>query len=154
MPTNLYGPGDNYHPVNSHVLPALIRRFHEAVQSGAPSVTLWGTGIARREFLHSDDLAAGLLTVLGMENPPDWINVGYGSDVTVREAAEMIARITGFKGELLWDSSKPDGTLLKLMDSSKLLATGWRPKYDLESGLRNAYSDFLSHQASGDLRQL
>ena len=154
MPTNLYGPGDNYHPENSHVLPALIRRFHEAVQSGAPSVTLWGTGIARREFLHSDDLAAGLLTVLGMENPPDWINVGYGSDVTVREAAEMIARITGFKGELLWDSSKPDGTLLKLMDSSKLLATGWRPKYDLESGLRNAYSDFLSHQASGDLRQL
>lgn len=154
MPTNLYGPGDNYHPENSHVLPALIRRFHEAVQSGAPTVTLWGTGIARREFLHADDLAAGLLTVLGMANPPDWINVGYGSDVTIREAAEMIARITGFKGELVWDSSKPDGTLLKLMDSSKLFATGWRPKYDLESGLRNAYADFLSHQASGDLRQL
>ena len=154
MPTNLYGPGDNYHPENSHVLPALIRRFHEAVQSGAPTVTLWGTGIARREFLHADDLAEGLLAVLGMENPPDWINVGYGSDVTVREAAEMIAKITGFRGELVWDSSKPDGTLLKLMDSSKLFATGWRPKYDLESGLRNAYADFLAHQVSGDLRQL
>ncbi|MEI6376971.1 MAG: GDP-L-fucose synthase, partial [bacterium] len=116
MPTNLYGPGDNYHPENSHVLPALIRRFHEAVQSGAPTVTLWGTGVARREFLHADDLAAALLAVLGMENPPDWINVGYGRDVTIREVAELIARVTGFKGDLAWDSSKPDGTLRKLMD--------------------------------------
>ncbi|MCX6958887.1 MAG: GDP-L-fucose synthase [Verrucomicrobia bacterium] len=154
MPTNLYGPGDNYHPENSHVLPALIRRFHEAVQSGAPTITLWGTGVARREFLHADDLAEGLLAVLGMENPPDWINVGYGTDVTIREVAELIARITGFKGDLTWDSSKPDGTLRKLMDSSKLLATGWRPKYDLESGVRNAYADFLSLQSAGTLRQL
>ena len=154
MPTNLYGPGDNYHPENSHVLPALIRRFHEAVQSGAPTVTLWGTGVARREFLHADDLAEGLLAVLGMENPPDWINVGYGTDVTIREVAELIARVTGFKGDLAWDSSKPDGTLRKLMDSSKLLATGWRPKYDLESGIRNAYADFLSLQSAGTLRQL
>jgi GDP-L-fucose synthase len=154
MPTNLYGPGDNYHPENSHVLPALIRRFHEAVLSKAPSVTLWGTGVARREFLHADDLAEGLLAVLGMENPPDWINVGYGSDVTIREVAGVIAKITGFQGELLWDSSKPDGTLRKLMDSSKLLATGWRPKYDLETGLRHAYEDFLAAQSGGQLREL
>jgi len=153
MPTNLYGPGDNYHLENSHVLPALIRRFHEAVQGGATTVTLWGTGIARREFLHADDLAVGLLSVLGMENPPDWINVGYGSDVTIREAAELIAKVTGFTGEISWDSSKPDGTLRKLMDSSKLLATGWRPRYDLETGLRNAYADFLANQASGQLRE-
>ena len=154
MPTNLYGPGDNYHPENSHVLPALIRRFHEAVQSGATTVTLWGTGVARREFLHSDDLAAGLITVLEMENPPDWINVGSGSDVTIRELAEMIAKVTGFIGKLAWDSSKPDGTPRKLMDSSKLLATGWRPQYDLESGIRNAYADFLNLQSSGRLREL
>jgi GDP-L-fucose synthase len=154
MPTNLYGPGDNYHPENSHVLPALIRRFHEAVQTGASSVTLWGTGIARREFLHADDLAEGLLAVLAMQNPPDWINVGYGSDVTIREVAELIARITGFKGELNWDSTKPDGTLRKLMDSSRLLATGWRPKYDLEAGIRHAYADFLELQSAGKLRQL
>ena len=154
MPTNLYGPGDNYHPENSHVLPALIRRFHEAVQSKAPSVTLWGTGVARREFLHADDLAEGLLAVLAMENPPDWINVGYGSDVTIRDVAAVIAKITGFQGELLWDSSKPDGTLRKLMDSSKLLATGWRPKYDLETGLRQAYVDFLAALSGGRLREL
>jgi GDP-L-fucose synthase len=154
MPTNLYGPGDNYHPKNSQVLPALIRRFHEAVLSKAPSVTLWGTGVARREFLHADDLAEGLLAVLGMENPPDWINVGYGSDVTIREVAGVIAKITGFQGELLWDSTKPDGTLRKLMDSSKLLATGWRPIYDLETGLRHAYADFLTAQSGGQLREL
>lgn len=153
MPTNLYGPGDNYHPENSHVLPALIRRFHEAAQNGSPTVTLWGTGVARREFLHADDLAEVLLAVLGMENPPDWINVGYGSDVTIREVAELIAGITGFQGEILWDSSKPDGTPRKLMDSSKLLATGWRPKHDLESGLRHAYEDFLTGQSSGHLRE-
>lgn len=153
MPTNLYGPGDNYHPENSHVLPALIRRFHEAAQNGSPTVTLWGTGVARREFLHADDLAEVLLAVLGMENPPDWINVGYSSDVTIREVAELIAGITGFQGEILWDSSKPDGTPRKLMDSSKLLATGWRPKHDLESGLRHAYEDFLTGQSSGHLRE-
>jgi GDP-L-fucose synthase len=154
MPTNLYGPGDNYHPENSHVLPALIRRFHEAVETGAPTVTLWGTGVARREFLHADDLAEGLLAVLGMEEPPDWINVGSGSDVTIRELAEIIAKVTGFHGELAWDSTKPDGTLRKLMDSSKLLATGWRPQYDLERGIRNAYRDFLQLQSEGRLRQL
>jgi GDP-L-fucose synthase len=154
MPTNLYGPGDNYHPENSHVLPALIRRFHEAVETGASSVTIWGTGVARREFLHADDLAEGLLTVLGMENPPDWINVGSGSDVSIRELAELIARVTGFQGELLWDTSKPDGTLRKLMDSSKVLSTGWAPKYDLEKGIRDAYANFLEMEHSGILREV
>jgi len=152
MPTNLYGPGDNYHPENSHVLPALIRRFHEAKESGAESVTIWGSGTPRREFLHTDDLAAGLLTVLGMENPPDWINVGYGSDVTIRELAETVSRVIGFPGRLEWDASKPDGTPRKLMDSSKLLATGWKPQYDLEAGIRNAYADFLEHLKSHTLR--
>ena len=153
MPTNLYGPGDNYHPENSHVLPALIRRFHEAVRDAAPKVTLWGTGLARREFLHADDLADALLVILDMENPPDWINVGYGSDVTIRELAELIARITGFGGEIAWDPGKPDGAPRKLMDSSKLHATGWRPKYGLENGIRNAYADFLKLSDSGLFRE-
>ena len=154
MPTNLYGPGDNYHPENSHVLPALIRRFSEAVRDGLSTVTLWGTGVARREFLHANDLAEGLLAVLGMENPPDWINVGFGSDVTIRELAELIARVTGFKGDLVWDASKPDGPPRKLLDSSKLLATGWKPKYDLEAGIRDAYADFRASQDSGGPREL
>jgi len=154
MPTNLYGHGDNYHPENSHVLPALIRRFSEAVRDGLSIVTLWGTGVARREFLHANDLAEGLLAVLGMENPPDWINVGFGSDVTIRELAELIARVTGFKGDLVWDASKPDGPPRKLLDSSKLLATGWKPKYDLESGIRDAYADFRASQDSGGPREL
>jgi GDP-L-fucose synthase len=152
MPTNLYGPGDNYHPDNSHVLPALIRRFHEARESHAESVTIWGTGSPYREFLHSDDLAAGLFAVLQMEDPPDWINVGYGSDVTIRELAETIARVIGFQGRLEWDTTKPDGTPRKLMDSSKLLATGWCPSFDLESGIRNAYEDFLEHLRTATLR--
>ena len=153
MPTNLYGPGDNYHPENSHVLPALLRRFHEAKESGAPTVTLWGTGVARREFLHVDDLASALLKLLELEAPPDWINAGSGSDIPIFELAHLIAKITGFQGELAWDSSKPDGTPRKFMDSSKLLATGWRPKFDLEAGIRHTYADFLSRLKSGDLRQ-
>jgi len=153
MPTNLYGPGDNYHPENSHVLPALLRRFHEAVETKAPSVKLWGTGISRREFLHVDDLASALLTVLTMNQPPDWINVGSGSDVTIAELAELIARVTGFKGKLEWDTKRPDGTPRKLMDSSKLMATGWRPKFDLESGIRNAYDDFLNALNKENLRE-
>jgi GDP-D-mannose dehydratase len=154
MPTNLYGPGDNYHPENSHVLPALIRRFHEAAQNKSPRVTLWGTGIARREFLHADDLAEGLLNVLQLHNPPDWINIGSGSDVTIRELADIVARVTGFCGEMDWDSSKPDGTLRKLMDSTKVLSTGWRPKYDLESGIRHAYADFLQVNKFGLIREV
>ena len=153
MPTNLYGPGDNYHPENSHVLPALLRRFHEAAQSGASTVTLWGTGVARREFLHVDDLASALLTLLEMENPPDWINAGSGSDISIFDLAHVIARVTGFQGDLAWDASKPDGTLRKFMDSSKLLATGWKPKYDLESGIRHTYADFLNRLGTADLRQ-
>jgi len=154
MPTNLYGPGDNYHPENSHVLPALIRRFHEAAQNKSPRVTLWGTGIARREFLHADDLAEGLLKVLQLHNPPDWINIGSGSDVTIRELADIVARVTGFCGEMDWDSSKPDGTLRKLMDSTKVLSTGWRPKYNLESGIRHAYADFLQVNKFGLIREV
>jgi len=153
MPTNLYGPGDNYHPENSHVLPALLRRFHEAKATGAPRVMLWGTGVARREFLHVDDLATALLTLLEMENPPDWINAGSGSDVSIAELAGLIAKITGYKGELAWDSSLPDGTLRKFMDSSRLLATGWKPQYDLEAGICHTYADFLSRNGSGDLRE-
>lgn len=154
MPTNLYGPGDNYHPENSHVLPALLRRFHEAVQTKKSSVTLWGTGKSRREFLHVDDLASALLTILEMENPPDWINAGSGYDITIRELAEWIAKITGFKGELVWDNTRPDGTPRKLMDSSKLLTTGWQPKFDLESGIRHAYADFLNSFDKKKLREM
>ncbi|MFI0347902.1 MAG: GDP-L-fucose synthase family protein [Chthoniobacterales bacterium] len=153
MPTNLYGPGDNYHPQNSHVLPALLRRFHEAVETGAPEVTLWGTGMSRREFLHVDDVAAALLLLLEHETPPDWINVGSGTDVTIRELAELIARITGFSGTMKWDATKPDGTPRKLMDNSKLLAMGWRPMFDLESGIKNAYADFLHSKAQHQLRE-
>jgi GDP-L-fucose synthase len=153
MPTNLYGPGDNYHPQNSHVLPALLRRFHEAKESGASTVTLWGTGVARREFLHVDDLAAAILRLLEIENPPDWINAGSGSDISIKELASAIARVTGFQGELAWDSTKPDGTLRKFMDSSKLLATGWKPQYDLESGIRHTYADFLNRLGTAELRQ-
>lgn len=149
MPTNLYGPGDNYHPENSHVMPALIRRFHEAAESGAPSVTLWGSGTPRREFLHVDDLASALLLLLELDNPPDWINAGYGSDVTIRELAEIIREVTGFQGTLEWDSSKPDGTMRKLMDNSKLNALGWKPHYDLKSGVQHAYEDFLKGNVRG-----
>ena len=152
MPTNLYGPGDNYHPENSHVLPALLRRFHEAKISEAPSVTLWGTGVSRREFLHVDDLAAALLALLEMENPPDWVNVGTGTDLTIHELAELIARIIGFQGTLQWDTTRPDGTPRKLMDNGKLVATGWHPQFDLESGIRHAYADFLSSLEGGGLR--
>jgi GDP-L-fucose synthase len=154
MPTNLYGPGDNYHPENSHVMPALIRRFHEAVQTGAPNVTLWGSGKPRREFLHVDDLAAALLLLLETGNPPDWINAGSGTDVTIRELAEQIRTVTGYQGELKWDSSKPDGTMRKLMDNSKLAALGWKPNYDLETGIRHAYADFLASTESGTTRAL
>jgi len=152
MPCNLYGPGDNYHPENSHVLPALLRRFHEARESGAGEVTVWGTGTPRREFLHVDDLAEGLLRLLGEENPPDWINIGYGSDVAIAEAVEVVARVTGFKGKIVWDPSRPDGTMHKLMDSSRFFGTGWRPRLTLEEGLRDAYADFLAHRAKGDVR--
>ncbi len=145
MPTNLYGPGDNYHPENSHVIPGLIRRFHEAKVSGASVVTVWGTGSPRREFLHADDLAAGCLHLLGVESPPDWINIGYGEDVTIRELAELVKEVVGFEGALKFDSSKPDGTPRKLMETSKMKALGWQAKTPLREGLAKAYIDFLAN---------
>lgn len=152
MPTNLYGPGDNYHPENSHVLPALIRRFHEAKESGAESVTIWGTGTPRREFLHVDDLAEGLLYLLELEDPPDWVNVGFGSDVSIRELAGLVAEATGFTGEILLDTSKPDGTPRKLMDNDLIHGLGWQPRISLPDGIANAYEDFLKSLNSGRLR--
>ena len=152
MPTNLYGPGDNYHPENSHVIPALLRRFHEARESGAPSVTIWGTGTPRREFLHVDDLAAACFHLLGLENPPDWVNVGVGDDVTILELAQLVAETVGYKGEILTDPSKPDGTPRKLMDVTRIKGTGWSPLIEFRDGLAAAYQDFLSKLESGEAR--
>jgi GDP-L-fucose synthase len=143
---------DNYHPENSHVLPALIRRFHEAKESGAESVTIWGTGTPRREFLHVDDLAEGLLYLLELEDPPDWVNVGFGSDVSIRELAGLVADVTGFAGEILLDTSKPDGTPRKLMDNDLIHGLGWQPRISLRDGIANAYEDFLKSVNSGRLR--
>ena len=152
MPTNLYGPGDNYHPENSHVIPALIRRFHEAKERGDASVTIWGTGTPRREFLHVHDLAAACFHLLSLDNPPDWVNVGVGDDITILELATQIAKTTGFKGTILTDSSKPDGTPRKLLDISKIKATGWTPKVSFVDGLAAAYQDFRAATASGVAR--
>ncbi|MCB1080114.1 MAG: NAD-dependent epimerase/dehydratase family protein, partial [Verrucomicrobiae bacterium] len=127
MPTNLYGPGDNYHAENSHVIPALIRRFHEAAERGDESVTIWGTGTPRREFLHTGDLARACFHLLSLDNPPDWVNVGTGDDITILELAKLVAKTTGFQGGILTDPSKPDGTPRKLMYISKIRATGWQP---------------------------
>jgi GDP-L-fucose synthase len=152
MPTNLYGPGDNYHPENSHVIPALIRRFHEAKERGDSSVTIWGTGTPRREFLHVQDLAAACFHLLSLDAPPDWVNVGVGDDVTILELASLVAGTVGFTGEILTDPSKPDGTPRKLMDVSRITATGWSPGMSLETGLAAAYEDFLSTLAMGAAR--
>lgn len=152
MPTNLFGPGDNYHPQNSHVLPALIRRFHEAKLASAPEVTAWGTGTPRREFLHVDDLADGIAHVLAAPNPPDWINLGCGTDVTIKELTETVADIVGYKGKIIWDATKPDGTPRKLMDVSRLTALGWKPQYTLREGIEKTYQSFLAEQAAGTLR--
>jgi GDP-L-fucose synthase len=156
MPTNLYGPGDNYHPENSHVIPALIRRFHEAKLEQAPSVAIWGTGAPRREFLYVDDMAAASLHVMQLQKSiydehtlpmQSHINVGSGSDVTIRELAHHIARILGYTGQITFDASKPDGAPRKWMDSSRLDALGWKPQIALQQGLATTYQDFLSHQA-------
>ncbi|MGU3357831.1 GDP-L-fucose synthase family protein [Microbacterium sp. M4A5_1d] len=135
MPTNLYGPNDNFSPQGSHVLPALIRRYDEAARSGASSVTNWGTGTPRREFLHSDDMADAVLHLLEHYDGPEQVNVGTGSDVTIREIAETIADVTGFEGETEWDTSKPDGTPQKLLDVSKLAEAGWTAQISLQEGL-------------------
>lgn len=152
MPTNLYGPGDNYHPEHSHVLPALIRRFHEAKEGGAPSVVMWGTGKPRREFLHVDDLADALLHLLELENPPDWVNAGTGTDLPIRELAEKVAAVVGYEGTIDHDLSKPDGTPRKLTDTTRLRSTGWSPSIDLDTGLAATYQDFLTRLQSGELR--
>jgi GDP-L-fucose synthase len=143
MPTNLYGPNDHYDLQTSHVLPALIRKFHEAKAANAPAVTCWGTGNPFREFLHVDDLASACVFLMEHYSEEQIINVGSAFEVTIRELAELIQRIIGFEGEIVWDSSKPDGTPRKLMDSSRLLKLGWKPRIDLETGIRNAYEDWL-----------
>ncbi len=152
MPTNLYGPGDNYHPENSHVLPALIRRFHEAKESGRPEVVAWGTGSPRREFLHVDDLADACAFLLRQDNPPDWLNVGTGTDVTIKELTELVASVVGYSGRIMWDASKPDGTPRKLMDVSRLSALGWQARIDLRAGVERTYASFLAEKAAGALR--
>jgi GDP-L-fucose synthase len=142
MPTNLYGPNDNYDLQTSHVLPALIRKFHEATTANVHSVTCWGTGTPRREFLYVDDLARASVFLMEHYREEQFINVGFGSDVSVRELAELVKRIVGFTGQIVWDASKPDGTPRKLMDSSRLFAMGWQPEIQLEEGIRLAYEDF------------
>jgi len=148
MPTNMYGPNDNYDLEASHVLPAMIRRFHEAKVAKLPKVTCWGTGTPLREFLYVDDLARACVFLMQNYSDEQFINVGYGSDVTIRELAETIKRIVGFDGGIIWDSSKPDGTPRKLMDSSRLFGLGWKPQIDLETGIHLAYEDYLTHLAS------
>ena len=145
MPTNLYGPNDNFSPNGSHVLPALIRRYDEAAKSGAASVTNWGTGTPRREFLHSDDMADAVLHLLEHYDGPEQVNVGTGSDVTIREIAETIAGVVGFEGETRWDTTKPDGTPQKLLDVSKLAHAGWRSKISLADGLDRTVAWYRDH---------
>lgn len=147
MPTNLYGPNDNFDLSTSHVLPAMIRRFHEARESGAPSVTLWGTGTPRREFLHVDDLADACLHLLATYDEPGHVNVGWGRDVTIRELAEFVATTVGFDGSLEWDTSKPDGTPRKLMDVDLLTGLGWTASIDLADGLAATYDWYRAHAA-------
>lgn len=156
MPTNLYGPGDNYHPENSHVVPGLIRRFHEAKHAGAPVVTIWGSGTPMREFLHVDDMAAASVHVMNLPKAQyeqhtqpmlSHINVGSGEDLSIADLAREISQAVGYRGDLRFDRSKPDGTPRKLMDSSRLRALGWTPRIDLSSGLAGAYRDFLEKHA-------
>ncbi|MCO5051138.1 MAG: GDP-L-fucose synthase [Verrucomicrobiae bacterium] len=142
MPTNMYGINDNFDLENAHVLPALIRRFHEAKVAKAPTVTCWGTGNVKREFLFSDDLARACRFLMETYSDEQMINIGYGSDVTIRELAETIQRVVGFTGGITWDAAKPDGTPRKLMDSSRLLKLGWKPQVNLEEGLRRTYEFF------------
>ena len=145
MPTNLYGPEDNFDLTSSHVLPALLRKFHEAAESGSPTVEVWGSGAPRREFLHVDDLAAACLFLMERFDAAGWINVGAGTELTIAELARTIARVTGFKGEMRFDASKPDGTPRKLLDSARITALGWTPRISLEAGLRSTYDWYRSH---------
>lgn len=144
MPTNLYGLNDNYHPENSHVLPALLRRFHEAKEAGLKEVVIWGSGNPRREFLYADDLADACLFLMNTYNEKEIINIGCGDDLSIKELAELIKEVTGYTGNMLFDTSKPDGTPRKLLDVSKINAMGWRYKTPLKEGIFTAYKDFLS----------
>lgn len=146
MPTNLYGLNDNYHTENSHVLPALIRKFHEAKINQSEEVSIWGDGTPMREFLFADDLANALVYLMMNYNEKQFVNVGFGSDITIKELAETVARVVGFEGNQVFDTSKPNGTPRKLMDSSRLFQTGWKPTVSLEEGISIAYQDFLSKQ--------
>ena len=152
MPTNLYGPGDNYHSENSHVIPALIRRFHEAKERGDSEVVIWGSGTPRREFLHVDDLAKACFHLLGHGNPPDWVNLGVGSDVTILELAQLVAKTIGFEGKIKTDPTKPDGTPRKLLNVSQLDELGWSAEIPFEEGLTGAYQDFLATLNQGTAR--
>lgn len=152
MPTNLYGPGDNYHRQNSHVLPALIRRFDEARAAGQAEVMAWGTGTPKREFLHVDELAEACAFLLQLSNPPDLINIGTGTDVTIKELTELVAQVTGFRGRIEWDTAKPDGTPRKLMDVSRLTALGWQSRIGLREGVEKTYASYLAEKAAGTLR--
>jgi GDP-L-fucose synthase len=151
MPTNLYGINDNYHPENSHVLPALIRRFHEARVAGLKEVAIWGSGTPRREFLYADDLAEACLFLMENYNEKEIVNIGCGQDISIKELAEVIKEVTGFKGDVVLDTTKPDGTPRKLLDVSKLHALGWHHTTPLKEGLKTAYQDFLTKQQSPSL---
>jgi GDP-L-fucose synthase len=152
MPTNMYGPGDNYHPEHSHVLAGLLRRIHEAKVEGKPEVTIWGTGSPLREFLHVDDMASAVLHVASLDEPPDWVNVGSGEEVSILDLAKMIAGVVGFAGEIRTDTTRADGTPRKLTDRSLLQSTGWRPTISLRSGLEQTVQIFLKEHANGLLR--
>ena len=152
MPTNLYGPGDNYHPDNSHVLPALIRRFHEAKEKNLAEVCIWGTGKPRRELLHADDLAEGLLHLLEVEDPPDWVNLGSGEDQTILELAKLVKDVVGYTGEITHDLSKPDGTPIKRMDVSVMASLGWKAGISIRDGITMTYADFRERLETGTLR--
>jgi GDP-L-fucose synthase len=149
MPTNLYGPGDNYHAEDSHVLPGLIRRFDEAARTGAPEVGAWGTGAPRREFLHVDDLADAGIFLLRLAEPPDWVNVGSGVDLTIRELTERVAEAVGYRGRIVWDTARPDGAPRKLLDVSLLTRLGWRARIPLEQGLSETVAAYRRERAAG-----
>jgi GDP-L-fucose synthase len=151
MPTNLYGPGDNFDALNSHVLPALIRRFHEAKVRADASVTVWGTGTPRREFLHVDDLADAVLYLLQGYDAEPLINIGWGHDVTIRELAELVMSVVGYQGRLIFDATKPDGTPRKLLDTTRLTALGWMPQIALRYGIETTYAWFKAHAADARL---
>jgi GDP-L-fucose synthase len=151
MPTNLYGPGDNFDLQNSHVLPALIRRFHEAKVRGDAAMTVWGTGTPRREFLHVDDLADAVVFLMNTYDSEDIVNIGWGEDLTIRELAETVAAVAGFEGSLVFDATKPDGTPRKLLDTTRLTALGWKPKISLRAGVESTYAWFREHVAEARL---